>query len=484
MTLRELNSIQIIFDRLQKNGDNLFPKVSIIDSQIDFFKHKDKVLEAIHFWINIHPLLNSRIVAKNDKSYFEFDNQMNKNLNNVRFLRYISQNVDKLDIGWQLLVEHELSNSFISQTGPLWRLYIIKIKLNKYAFVLNFHHALTDGRNTLALFQQLLKIIENYCIDGKTNIKNDQSAFEFAFPNDYSLRFKNDKLNLDCINESYHSVIIPDAIKPSKNKKIEFNIDFNDKFVDENGNLFIESSKIRSKRDKNFTKIVFFHISKEDFLLITQECKTKGIKLTGFFEVICAIAWYKTLKKFTNASIISLKYDVTISMRPYLNPPLDNHTLGVYAPSKTIKYELNNDSEIENIWNLARKRTHELHSFIKSNQFFSDNYQMERERWFQALLNGKQVNDIEIFYYLTNLGKIDNNEYKFTQIKIENYYCISSFIKDSHTHGAFYSFLSCNENLSWSLSYNSSLFKNEFIQDLVECTNSYIKKILYSLSFI
>jgi hypothetical protein len=475
MTYRELSTIQKLFDKLQSIGDNLFTKVSFISSEIDLYKKKNEVLKAIHHWIKIHPLLNSRIVIRNNDFYFEFDNEMNKNLTNIKFLNYVGEN----DVeNWKFLVNYDLCCPFLSQIGPLWRLYFLKLSQYKYVVVMNFHHSLTDGRNLCAIYQQLLRIIEDYCLRHTSDVTNDQYEYELSFPNDYSFKFKEKTFNLNNFKDTCHNVVISDDIKSKKCDEI---YDTSGEFIDEYGNLFIKISDLLKLSGKNHSKIVLFDVPQKEFTKIIQICKKKGIKMTGFFEALCALAWYKTLKKYTRESALAVKYDVTANMRPYIKPVLENTTMGVYAPSRSITLELNKDLNMEEFWVLAKRRTEELHKFLESNEFFTDDYQEEREKWLKALLEGKHVGDIEIHYYLTNLGRMDNSKYNCEKIKIENFYCISSFVDETHSHGAFYNFCSFNDNLSWCFSYNSRLFKQEFIDDLVSFKRSFINNIFQYL---
>lgn len=463
--MRELSTIQSLFTKEQSYGDSIYPKVFIIQSQIDLFEFKHEIFQAIRKWLSLHPLLNTRIKTEDNNLFFEFDFEICNMLNNIKFLKYSNQSIEERANCWKYLLEYELSNKF-DLNGPIWRLYIIELGISEYALVFNPHHSITDCRNVFEIIKELLKIIEDYCVFGQSFVENKQFLFEYRLPFDMDLKYKSLKLSFKEIDLPFKSILIPDYLKPTDST---LKVDIKGEFFDENCNLFIKAEDLVKKREASLSRIKFFDISKEDFSKIIQKCQSYRVKLTGYFETLIALSWLQTTALFSKNEQLNssnIKYMVTANMRPFMDPPLEYSTMGTYAPALlfNIEFDKNNITR-EEFWKKAKNSSKNLHEFLDHRIFFTPEFLTEREKLMRLMMSDFHLGGIAFYYIITNVGKMTSNEGK---IKIIKFYTMSSFVKETELNAIFYNLCTVDGTLCWSISYNSALLKGEVIENLIE----------------
>lgn len=484
--LKELNNIEELFERGQQRGDFLNPRAFIIKSEYDLIQNKEVVLNAIEKWKSIHPLLNVRIIKKDDENgktkYFKiFDGK--KCFNDIKFLRYQTENPNELSDCWKLFFENELTVNFEAEKS-IWRLFFIQLSSpNEYCVLFNIHHSITDGRNAYAVVQELLKIIEDYFEHGQTQIKNEQSDFEINFDIKSQLIENQNGSNDMPPPDMQPEDVIKEYMKPvnTENSFSDEYSSYNGHFVEDNNKELIKASDIIENRPKHYCRLKWINISNEDFVYLTLKCKEKAIKLTGFFELVTALAMYRALLKHSNESGLKLKinYGVTVNMRPFFNPKFEYTTMGdlMTAFMADLVFETDNLKR-EEFWSQAKTCTTRLHTYLDNKQFLDKKAVEMMEKSFE-FLDIYNMKDVISFYALTNIGKVEPcMKSSYGKIKIEKYYSSCSFTSVPTFNAAFISICSIENSLLWAISYNNFYLKNELIQDWVNEIHALIRQFI------
>ena len=144
-------------------------------------QHKDyKWKQAVHKWISIYPLLNAKIEQIESDYYFvKIESNTNDvKLENIKFLTINSESLNKTNNNnyntiIDLIIENESFNK-IDLNNKLWRLTLIRSNDNNNDFdiIFTIHHSITEGRNVIYIFQQLLSIFEDLYVNKETKLES------------------------------------------------------------------------------------------------------------------------------------------------------------------------------------------------------------------------------------------------------------------------------------------------------------------------
>ncbi|RNA28963.1 hypothetical protein BpHYR1_025763 [Brachionus plicatilis] len=158
---------------LKRPSSKNFVHIFRIKSTIDLYDNLKLVQEAILEWKRIHKLLRSKIYKDDMGAEYFSLNDSKINNENVQFLKFVSkfQYGSKieyfLDELSNLLIEKEFSNLITENDEILWRLIFLKIDgsesepEHEYEVLFNINHAISEARNSYAIFNQLLNLIED-----------------------------------------------------------------------------------------------------------------------------------------------------------------------------------------------------------------------------------------------------------------------------------------------------------------------------------
>jgi hypothetical protein len=475
---RELNTLEIIFENGQKNGRFICPHAFIIQSQIDLYEYQNIVQRAILEWMKLHPLLNSNIITKNSKLFFKFNPEVtDSHLINVVFLNFCDFEKKTGDC-WRSIHEFELSNRFNSSEELLWRIYFIKLSDIKYCILLNMNHATTDGKNSYAIIQELLKIIEDL-YDSNNTIKKNEKEYEINYPNDP--RFI--KIPFDFFKETNEKkilkqLIIPEYLKDgrtvgNKNQQVTWNFQHKD-FLD-------LRNKMPTWHEKTFGKVEYFEIPNDVYLKLVKKSKLMSVKLTSCFETLIALAWYRTIKKNSGAHDLNfnVKYSITVNTRPHLEKKLDYKTMGAWIAYYLSNLDFTSELAKEDFWQIARKKCVELHDFLNEKSFLNKENLLENYKFSLMLEDSIIIHDLLSHYSITNIGKLtDCHQDAKGKIIINQYYTSTSFTEKEIYNAAFHSICTINKTVYWSITYNSFYLKNEVILDWISLIHEIIHEII------
>jgi hypothetical protein len=478
-TQKKLSSLATLFEKTQSKGDCLFPRVFLFESEFDLFQNKVNVYRAIEKWKSIHPLLNARLVVKKTENndmpilYYDFNQKFDTEVN-VNFLRFDSNENDC----WKYIIEYEQSRPFQSQTGPLWRLHFIELNAHHYALVSNTHHAITDGKNSFVIHQELFKIIEDFFIFAESIAKNQEIEFEYGLSSDPRFTDLPNSIKLHIKDNPQSDLFIPELLKPNS---LNVSITRQGKFFKQNGEVFVTVEEITKNRSRSLSQFEIIHISSEEFTELMLKCKKNDVKLTGCLETLLTLGFYEALKKHANDDLFEydLRYHTTINTRPYLNPKLEFSTMGVWIAGIEPLIKLNKEINVDNFWSIANENSFRLHEYIKQRGFFSKKDQEEEEKYYQKVLRGFTVKDVHNMFVFTNIGKVDSYARSSKgKIKLLEFYSTESFVLESDFCSAFTSCCSIDGRLYWGFSYNRILFKESFIKDWIFFIQSIVTRLV------
>lgn len=484
----------------QHKGRFINPRIFILDSLINLFKYKTDLLNAISLWMQIHPLLQSKIKTlqvydkRNNEflecGYFERASEEKiKSHDNVIFLRFKSIKKFDSDKIWKLLLENELISPLDAINGLLWRIKLIELdsstntsdlQVFKYGLIFTAHHSITDGRNAFAIILELIELIEHVYIK-KINKINEESIkiaiYETNFENDPRNVTKHEECYFGYSNDVQEDIIMPDCLKPNDKSenvsKDDDNVNYQDSiYVDDNEVVYITANDIIRKRENHYCGFRIMCFNEENFLKLLTKCKQNKVKITGCLEVIISIALYKTLQFFSNEcnKVETLKYKVTINLRNHFDPPIDIRVMGLWIYSFKSKISLKNLNLDENnfwkitIWKLINCQCDILHEFLESKIFIKEEFLRDNEDKIYKSMKGYRVKDVGSYFALTNIGQMESKPKKsFDCIKINEYYSVLSFLEDDFAQASFNSMCTIHNNLYWALSYNKKYFKEDVI---------------------
>lgn len=488
--LRELYADEYFYYYKGKNGELINPKTFIVESGFDLFKQHYQIKNAITYWVKLHPCLNFHIKSNNSNLYFtQADENLASSLHNVFFLQFKNSNglIPNLeDKHWHLLLQNEIQNYFDTENDLLWRLLILKLSEFKYAFILNIHHAVSDGSNSFALMHELLSLIEQQVLNGEIQ-EPDQERFKFS---KYEIEYPNDPRKGGEIfdfkwtpTEPAKAVVIPDFIKLPKDELKDEAIE-DGVYEALDGSVFAYSNELAKKNKESNTGHLTMRIDEHVFKRFVENCKKNDVKLNGAIELIACLALQKLYQYFSNNNHgkETVMYAVTLNMRPQLPIILPNYVMNAWVNMYMEKFEEVLNEEDEDFWNKfwlnSKQRSDKLHQYIDSLK--NDRLYEPEKTW--SLLEmeklGYRVEDVFSHMTITNLGaqKAFSNNSK-GELKIKEYYTAISFDIKSYFNAILVATCSIDSKSFWTLTYNRALFKNSAAQKYLEIFNGLIYKV-------
>jgi hypothetical protein len=469
--VRELYGDECLFDFQQLQKQFIFSQIAFVSFDIDLFSNEALLKDTIRCWLRLHPILRCCIVTEYDTNgvshrYFETMHQSKLDpLTNVEFLSCSKED-------WIQLYERELSISFDSSTGPLWRLKIVKLQLekNNFAFLLTTHHGISDGKSAYSIINELCSIIED-------SFKNNLVKELFIEYNE-ELNYRNDPRKPKGIDfttkypiDSTKCFRIPDFIKPSN--------DINKQTIKDNsfkpiykldGSLFLDlTGKIQ--QDYN-SKIRCFTIDCETLAKLLQKTKQHGSKLTHTFTLVTIISLLKAFRDISNDKSFNtnINYSIPISLRQFLTPPLIDYVCGEWLARFhslfiTKEHHYDNFYLGEQFWIDLKCLNDCFYDRLKANEHFLS---LENSmKFFRYIEKGNDPPHMTAFS-LSNLGTMPSKFNANNEYNIYEYYSGISFKRNNKFCSTQHGILTIDEKLFWTISFDSSQVKEEFVDKLIE----------------
>jgi hypothetical protein len=474
--IRDLSKLECFMSELQDRRMFRNPRGFLIRSKFDLFSYTDEIRKAVSIWKQLHPLLQSRITKiKADNGTIKYVYEcLNESKDEISFLHYKS--VSETDtVPWYYLIEEELVRGFDSSNSLLWRIKFVKLndESNSYWFIMNCHHAITDGTNAYNIGLELLQIIEDVHYHNRNDTTGlDVHVHEYGFPGDPRNQFK---LADETADDGNHvePVIIPGCSMPTSfQQQNENNCESKHDgiFVNKADEIVLRVNDIVQQRPNHQTRYKIIEIDKDLFRKLLQKTKEHGAKLTAMLECAFAFALWKVHKQFSAEEPDAIKWAVTGSIRNYFDIPVDNYVMGGGQWTILFSNEFKGAfPSFDDFWSLAKEKSSDLHGYLNSRVYLKKESVLFWESFVSKFMRGQiKMNGTNSHFSITNLGALANSNAKEPNIKVEKYYSFLSKSKDDLNPIVFNSFCSVNQVLFWSLTYNSAYIGDEAMQFWVD----------------
>lgn len=487
--LRKLGRAEAMFNAETKRRAMIMVSSTLFTSDVDLFEHLSKIDQAIQTWKSVHPLLRTKVVEKlNDQGepecYFAYASEEKiASLDNITYLRLETNNPE--NDYWRLVHDRALNLEPVnSETGLMWRLVLLRLSAVNYCFIFTLSHAISDGRNSLALIDQLLGFI-NQLIDGSldwskiTKFDLNLSMDEVVLKRAASIQYDPTKA-LKFSNESK----IPTNLEPKLPRKAPEILPKDDVFIDVTTNeRFLVKNLIIADSTEYFTKIRPLVIDQVTLGRLVAKCKSKDIKLTGCLTVICSLAvramYEQSLcgEQADDIHIVMLANFRLMENIGNLNMGCWSHLLLVNVYLKDL--DVNNDEFYKStFWKMCKYESDSLHERINNNELLhtvvglaemGENKDITKT-WSQV----KPPRGGGVHFSLSNTG-IFSPAAKLNHLKMTDCFLNTSCPEDRFEAVLYLGMNTIDEHLSWSIGYNPNLINDSSIEYLANSINRIIK---------
>lgn len=450
-----------------------------MSSKIDYFQYKDLFKQAVHKWISIHPLLNAKIEQIESDYYFvKIQDNDDDEFENIQFLTIDSKSLNKSNNDYNtivdLIIENESFNK-IDFNNKLWRLTLIRSTDNNYDFdiIFTIHHSITDGRNVIYIFQQLLSIFEDLYTNKMSEIKSYS-----ILPGLYELFLKEaDNSPLIIPQNKLPSFIEIDQAKSIETTNQKYKDCLNVIINSETNKLsivdLIETAKL------NQLKFKFITFNQDDSMKLFQKLKQYKVKLQPFLNVLFAMTFQKVYQKFGNENEINRSIFHVVNLKPFLEDKTIfgeniNEKMGYYGQLFT--YEVKHELHINEFWiNVKKENELMIAKLEKGEQFPKKNS--------NEILVKINYNELFLDFLNSNLGIISQLSSKNMTTKMQTIKNVFINIKSEYSEYSFKrfifnNFVTIDNKLNWSLVYNSYYVNDQLIEFIYKETLNIFKQIL------
>lgn len=485
--LRKLGLNEKIFHGLNDINRSYIYRTVIINSKLNLLEHSAIIFKSIDEWKLIHPLLRCRVFTANEKYFAYASEETIKSNSNIYLYRYESNHVTSCDDIWKMLVEREMTLPLNGKNGLLWRLTFLQIKkLPKsnsdeffYAVILTFDHSIMDGRSSYSSLLQLFCLIENNYLKQANKIieKPLLPAKEDLFKPIF-----NEKLQINYYSKKPHFLVNSKTDAYIRLKKLSVEEEDNGVIYSHDNVLVTTVKELIQISKENNSKFRSLIIQKIDFDKIIKKCKENKVKITMFLNMCLVQAVRLLYEKFDdelnyliNEPVIH--FTTNISLREFEEYGLDsqnkNDTIGCYVSldfstfNKPMNYGTRNWNH--NFWSICKKESDQFHSKLKAREFIHS----------IRLPYGKMDNN-EFFYHFgnSNLGILESCISKNKLIQIKQTFATGKFSKDNFLCWFTNLMATIDDQLCWTISFNSYFISQEMINILIENLAKIIKQLI------
>ena len=489
---RKLGPLEKIF-----HGDNpksrcYIYRTLLISSEIDFYKNINLVKKAIAEWRNMNALLRCCVANKQSENstlkddYFAQvpDDKLNS-LDNVKFLYYTSKLDQSFDEIWKLIVEKEKLDS-ITDDSLLWRLTFFQIKSlpeffngnYHYTLTLTYDHSIMDGRSSYNSLLQLLTIIENMYVFNHTSEPADTTIL----PSKEEIFKQRPKLVLDqilknCFIKTPEFLDVKNAIKSSyiRLKYLSAEEEEHGCIYTHEHQPFVRVKELTEISQKNNSKFRTLLINQQDLEKILKKCKQNETKLTSFINMVIILALRLVYLKYGDeeAKNDPINFTVNVSLRETeefkdLKPSALGCYVGLYFNSFKEKFNLNDNTWKKELWTYASQESKAFHARLSNGQFIQP----------VVLATPRAKNEFFYHFANSNIGVVKACMTEKRLIRIKQSFTTSRYNPENNFCWFTNLIATINNQLCWSISFNSYYIKQEYISLIIANISKIIKKIL------
>ncbi len=505
--LRKLGQNEHMFHGTNEMNRCYIYRSLIITSEIDFYKNLDTIRFAIDEWKSMHPLLRCKVVVKepydypnitaSKEKYFVFaDKSVVNSQHNVKFLYYKPHStLTSCDDIWKLVLEKEQAHIKQNENELLWRLTFLKIKeryvgpnmdrlVNMYAVILTYDHCIMDGRSSYDSLLQLFALIEQIytktykkATERKELLPSKEELFINRLkPLEYYLQNRQYLQAPSFINEKDH---FSSTYSPLKTLSIQEEL--NGKIYTHDGKLYSTVNELVEISKNTTSKFRTLTINRADFAKLLKRCKEKNVKLTSFFNVVICLALRMMYEKYDGThKYENIVYTTNISLRQYdeykqmpnsLNKSINGFDdigcyigLSIETFNEMLSFTKDKDW-IEKFWEISKAKCDDLHAKLKKSNFVFP---------IQLPMKKKEPNEFLYHFGNSNLGSLKNSLTDRKYIKVKQVFAAGRVTKDNFLCWFTNLIASVDDRLCWTVSFNSFVIKQEFIDEYI----SYLTRII------
>lgn len=502
--LRRLGQNERIFHGQNDFSRSYIYRTVIITSDIDLYNNLNVVYAAVDEWKRVNPLLKCRVITKpdytnnnvygaNKEKFFAFaDDSKIKGYDNIKFLYYDSHSSKSCEDLWKLLVEKETTLTLDGENGLLWRLTFFQIKTmtkpgynsssHLYAVILTFDHSVMDGRSSYSALLNLFAIIEDMY---KTNYNKQREHQILPSKEDIYKAKRQTPLQTQVVSnyiKAPHFLDIENAIKSSyirlkylTPEEESFGIIYtHDKKPYVTVRELVEISKTNNSK---FRTLV---IQKNDLARILKKCKDNNVKLTTFINMCLVLAirmiYEKNQQNYPKESA-TINFTTNISLREfpeYLMYNPEKNYVGCYiglsfSTFRERLYFYNNPNWINEFWRLSKKESDDFHERLAKGEYIHS-----------INLPPKKKEHDEFFYHFgnSNLGSLPSSLDDRRMIKIRQAFATGKYSRENFLCWFSNLIATVDNQLCWTVSYNTFFIKQEFINLIIENLTKVIKELI------
>jgi hypothetical protein len=261
--------------------------------------------------------------------------------------------------------------------------------------------------------------------------------------------------------------------------------ELNGKIYTHDGRLYATVSELVQISKNNTSKFRTLTINRANFAKLLKRCKEKDVKLTSFFNVVMCLAIRMIYEKYDGTNKYeNIVYTTNISLRQYdeykqipngLNKTIHGFDdIGCYIglALETFNEMVSSTQDydwIEKFWKISKSRSDDLHAKLKkSNYVFPIQLPMKK----------REPNEFLYHFGNSNLGLLKTSLTDRKYIKVKQVFASGRVTKDNFLCWFTNLIASVDDRLCWTVSFNSSIIKQEFIDEYVSCLTKIINKLI------
>jgi hypothetical protein len=498
--LRKLGQNEKIFHGQSDIHRSYIYRSFIITSEINLSENIDLVNKAIYEWKKLHPLLRCRVLSKTNpenntkEGYFAFAAEEKvRNVDNVKFLYYKSNSNRTCEDVWKLLVERECTLPLDGENGLLWRMSFLEIKnLSKpgnpnyvYAVILAFDHSIMDGRSSYVALLQLFAIIED--LHSSTYKRQKENPL---LPSKEEI-FKHKRNDHQPQTPRYYLQAPKFLDMENAIKTTYVPLKYLSHEEESSGVIYTHDHKpyvtvrelvnISKMSNSKFRTLV---IHKTELAAILKKCKEHGVKLTSFLNMCLILAlrmMYEKHDKIGNTNESNedqlINYSINISLREFPEyqayNPEKNSTIGCYIGLSFNSFgtplRASGPNWTGEFWRVAKEESDEFHHKLDQGEFINSIH-----------LPAKKREKQEFFYHFgnSNLGVLPSTLKGKKMIRVKQTFATSKYSKENFLCWFSNLIATIDNQMCWTISYNTSTIRQEVINMLIENLTKIIKELM------
>lgn len=485
--LRKMGLNEKIFHGLNDTNRSYIYRTVIINTKLNLLNNSSIVFKSISEWKSIHPLLRCRVFTGDEKYFAYASEETIKSNSNVYLYRYQSNHETSCDDIWKMLVEREMTLPLNGKNGLLWRLTFLQVKkLSKsnsdefyYAVILTFDHSIMDGRSSYFSLLQLFSLIEN------NYLKQINSIIEkplFPAKEDLFKPVFNEKLQINFYSKRPDFLANQNANGYIRLKKMSVEEENNGVIYSHENYPVITVKELVQISMENNSKFRSLIIQKIDFDKIVKKCKENKVKITMFMNMCLVQAVRLLYEKFDEELNYLIEepvihFTTNISLREFDEFGSDsqnkNDTIGCYVSLdfSTFDKQMNFGTRNwdHNFWSICKQESDQFHSKLKAREFIHS-----------IRLPNRKKDYNEFFYHFgnSNLGILKSSISMNKLIQIKQTFATGKFSKENFLCWFTNLMATIDDQLCWTISFNSYFISQEVISILIENLTKIIKKLI------